>query len=161
MSKQSIREKSRSARAARLRTQRILLIALGLFVLSVIGYFAFQGLDRPESTATSTDLVIEDLVVGEGPAAKAGDTITVHYTGYLTDGTQFDSSLDGGQPYTLVLGVGSVIQGWDEGLVGMQVGGKRKLTIPPAMAYGETGAGGGIIPPNATLIFEVELLEIR
>ena len=160
MSKQSIREKSRAARAARLRTQRILLVALGLFILAVIGYFAFQGLNRPESAAVSTDLVIEDQVVGEGPAAKAGDTITVHYTGYLTDGTQFASS-QGGDPYTLTLGVGGVIQGWDEGLIGMQVGGKRKLTIPPDMAYGESGAGGGIIPPNATLIFEVELLEIR
>lgn len=160
MSKQSIREKSRAARARRLRTQRFLLVALGLFILAVIGYFAFQGLNRPEPAAVSTDLVIEDMVVGEGPAAKAGDMITVHYTGYLTDGTQFDSSL-GGDPYTLTLGVGSVIQGWDEGLIGMQVGGKRKLTIPPDMAYGESGAGGGIIPPNATLIFDVELLEIR
>jgi peptidylprolyl isomerase len=102
---------------------------------------------------------IEDLVEGSGPEVKSGDTIVVHYTGTLEDGTQFDSSV-GGQPFTTQIGVGNVIAGWDQGLLGMKAGGKRRLTIPPALGYGARGAGG-VIPPNATLIFEVELLEIK
>lgn len=105
-------------------------------------------------------LIIEDLVVGDGAEASKGKDITVHYTGWLTDGTKFDSSLDRRQPLTITLGVGQVIRGWDEGFDGMKVGGKRKLTIPPEMAYGARGAGG-VIPPNATLVFEVELLRVH
>ena len=111
------------------------------------------------TTADVTELVIEDIVVGTGAEAKSGDTVTVHYTGWLTDGTKFDSSVDAGQPFQFPLGQGYVIQGWDEGVAGMKVGGKRKLIIPPDMGYGATGAGG-VIPPNATLVFEVELVSI-
>ena len=103
---------------------------------------------------------IEDLVVGTGATAKAGDQVSVHYTGWLTDGTKFDSSLDRGEPFAFTLGQGQVIEGWDKGVEGMKVGGKRKLTIPPAMAYGDQGAGDAI-PPNATLVFEVELLAVN
>jgi FKBP-type peptidyl-prolyl cis-trans isomerase len=103
------------------------------------------------------ELVIEDLAMGEGRAAKAGDTVAVHYTGWLEDGTKFDSSLDRGQPFVFPLGGRRVIQGWDVGVMGMMPGGKRRLTIPPEMGYGSRGAGG-IIPPDATLIFEIEFL---
>lgn len=104
-------------------------------------------------------LEIEEIVIGEGDEASAGQQVSVHYTGWLTDGTKFDSSVDRSQPFNFNLGAGMVIKGWDEGVAGMKVGGKRKLTIPPEMGYGAHGAGG-VIPPNATLIFEVELLEI-
>lgn len=105
-------------------------------------------------------LIIEDLQVGDGKSAQKGKEITVHYTGWLTDGTKFDSSLDRRQPLTITLGVGQVIKGWDEGFDGMKEGGKRKLTIPPEMGYGAYGAGG-VIPPHATLVFEVELLRVH
>jgi peptidylprolyl isomerase/FKBP-type peptidyl-prolyl cis-trans isomerase FkpA len=104
-------------------------------------------------------LQIEDLVVGTGAEAVGGQNVTVHYTGWLTDGTQFDSSLDRGEPFVFPLGGGRVIQGWDQGVAGMKIGGKRKLTIPPELGYGARGAGGAI-PPNATLVFEVELIEV-
>ena len=107
-----------------------------------------------------SELVCEDLTVGEGAEATAGSTIVVHYTGWLTDGSKFDSSLDRNDPFSFKLGAGMVIRGWDEGFNGMKVGGKRKLTIPPEMGYGANGAGG-VIPPNATLVFEVELLDIK
>lgn len=116
-----------------------------------------------ESTAESTAataLKMEDLKVGTGAEAVAGKTVSVHYTGWLTDGKKFDSSLDRGQPFEFQLGAGQVIQGWDKGVAGMKVGGKRKLTIPSDMGYGARGAGG-VIPPNATLVFEVELLGVK
>jgi FKBP-type peptidyl-prolyl cis-trans isomerase len=106
------------------------------------------------------DLKIEDLNVGTGAEAVAGKTVNVHYTGWLTNGTKFDSSVDRGQPFSFSLGAGQVIQGWDKGVAGMKVGGKRKLTIPPELGYGARGAGR-VIPPNATLVFEVELLGVR
>ena len=105
-------------------------------------------------------LKYEDLTVGEGPVAENGMKATVNYTGWLLDGTKFDSSFDSGNPYPFQLGSGSVIRGWDEGVKGMKVGGKRKLTIPPQLGYGAAGYGG-VIPPNATLVFEVELLEVQ
>ena len=106
----------------------------------------------------SDTLVIEDIELGEGAQAKPGMRISVHYTGKLEDGTVFDSSIERGTPFEFVLGAGRVISGWDQGFAGMKVGGKRKLTIPPHMGYGEQGAGG-VIPPNATLVFDVELLD--
>jgi FKBP-type peptidyl-prolyl cis-trans isomerase len=106
------------------------------------------------------NLKIEEIQVGTGAEAKPKSLVSVHYMGWLTDGKKFDSSRDRNQPFEFPLGEGRVIQGWDRGVVGMKVGGKRKLTIPPQMAYGERGAGG-VIPPNATLIFEVELLNVK
>jgi FKBP-type peptidyl-prolyl cis-trans isomerase len=112
----------------------------------------------PTSTTTS-GLIIEDVTVGDGAVAAPGQPVKVHYTGWLTDGTKFDSSKDRGDPFVFPLGGGRVIKGWDEGVQGMKVGGTRKLTIPPALGYGARGAGG-VIPPNATLVFEVELLGV-
>jgi FKBP-type peptidyl-prolyl cis-trans isomerase FkpA len=111
------------------------------------------------TTTTSSGLIIEDVVVGNGAAAATGQKVKVHYTGWLTNGTKFDSSKDRNDPFVFPLGAGSVIKGWDEGVQGMKIGGKRKLTIPPALGYGTRGAGG-VIPPNATLVFEVELLGV-
>ena len=104
-------------------------------------------------------LKYQDLVVGDGVEAQTGQNVQVHYTGWLTSGEKFDSSVDRGQPFNFVLGAGMVIRGWDEGVSGMRIGGKRKLVIPPDLAYGERGAGG-MIGPNETLVFEVELLSI-
>jgi FKBP-type peptidyl-prolyl cis-trans isomerase len=116
--------------------------------------------EEVDEKMTVEKLQIEDIIVGEGKEATTGAKITVNYAGTLTDGTKFDSSFDRDEPFTFVFGAGQVISGWDEGLVGMRVGGRRKLTIPSDMAYGEAGAGD-VIPPNATLIFEVELLEVE
>lgn len=109
---------------------------------------------------TSSGLQYVDLIVGTGEVAQAGQTVSVHYTGWLTNGKKFDSSVDRGQPFSFPLGAGRVIKGWDEGVQGMKVGGKRKLTIPANLGYGARGAGG-VIPPNATLVFDVELLGVR
>jgi FKBP-type peptidyl-prolyl cis-trans isomerase len=105
-------------------------------------------------------LEVVDLVVGQGQEATAGKRVSVHYTGTLTNGKKFDSSLDRGQPFTFVLGAGQVIKGWDQGVAGMKIGGKRKLTIPPELAYGNRAVGGDLIPANSTLVFEVELLGV-
>ena len=105
-------------------------------------------------------LKYQDLTVGNGTLAESGSTVSVHYTGWLTNGTKFDSSVDRGQPFSFKIDGHQVIAGWDEGVKGMRVGGKRKLTIPPALGYGEQGAGG-VIPPNATLVFDVELLNVQ
>ena len=106
-------------------------------------------------------LEIEDLVVGSGETAQNDDVVSVHYTGWLVGGQKFDSSLDRGTPFKFQLGARQVIQGWDRGILGMQVGGVRRLTIPPEQAYGDRDVGGGLIPANSTLIFEVELLAIE
>ena len=126
---------------------RALLIGLWMVLLAV--------------PAGAGELVIEDLAAGSGATAGNGDVVKVHYTGWLTDGTKFDSSLDRGQPFAFRLGDGRVIQGWEQGVAGMQVGGKRRLTIPPELAYGDRDVGGGLIPANSTLIFEVELVGIE
>ena len=107
----------------------------------------------------SEELLIEELRPGTGAEAKAGNKVSVHYVGTLTNGTKFDSSRDRGKPFEFSLGAGQVIKGWDQGVAGMKVGGLRKLTIPPSLGYGARGAGG-VIPPHATLIFEVELIKV-
>lgn len=114
---------------------------------------------KPMDPKTIKELVREDLKVGSGTEAKAGNKVTVHYTGWLTNNTKFDSSKDRGQPFTFQLGSGSVIAGWEKGVAGMKVGGVRKLTIPPDMGYGSRGVGS--IPPNSVLVFEVELLDVK
>lgn len=106
-------------------------------------------------------LKITDVKVGSGAEAKNGNTVSVNYLGTLEDGKKFDSSYDSGKPFEFKLGAGQVIKGWDLGVLGMKVGGKRELTIPPELAYGASGAGGGLIPPNATLKFTVELLSVK
>lgn len=161
----SARSERARRRAARQRNQRIAIIAFIVFVIALVAFLVWQG--RPSSgesseemITTSSGLQYQDLIVGEGEVANSGDSVSVHYTGWLEDGTKFDSSLDRGEPFSFVLGTGMVIKGWDEGVTGMRVGGKRKLIIPPELAYGTTGAGG-VIPPNATLEFEVELLSVQ
>jgi len=114
----------------------------------------------PQEVTTPTGLKYTDLQVGDGPEARPGNNVSVHYTGWLENGTKFDSSLDRRSPFNFNLGGGQVIQGWDQGVAGMKVGGKRRLTIPASLGYGARGAGG-VIPPNATLIFEVELLGVK
>ena len=109
---------------------------------------------------TDDALKIQTLATGDGQTPKNGQTVTVHYTGWLTDGSKFDSSVDRGEPFSFVLGQGQVIAGWDQGVATMKVGDKVKLTIPPALGYGARGYPG-VIPPNATLVFDVELLGVR
>ncbi|QQS49385.1 MAG: FKBP-type peptidyl-prolyl cis-trans isomerase [Acidobacteriota bacterium] len=111
------------------------------------------------ATTTESGLKYIDHVVGTGPSPQSGQTVTVHYTGTLTDGSKFDSSLDRGQPFEFTIGIGRVIKGWDEGVMSMKVGGKRRLIIPPQLGYGSRNMGP--IPPNSTLIFEVELLSVK
>lgn len=113
-----------------------------------------------QTVTTESGLKYLDMTVGTGRLAELGDTASVHYTGWLADGKKFDSSVDRKEPFSFRLGAGQVIKGWDEGVMGMKIGGKRKLTIPPQLAYGARGAGG-VIPPNATLTFDVELLDLR
>ena len=114
----------------------------------------------PREITMPNGLKYVDLKVGDGAVAESGMSATVHYTGWLTDGTKFDSSVDSGKPFSFKIDGGQVIHGWDEGVKGMRVGGKRKLTIPPDLGYGARGAGG-VIPPNATLVFDVELIELH
>ncbi|MBC8467573.1 MAG: FKBP-type peptidyl-prolyl cis-trans isomerase [Candidatus Marinimicrobia bacterium] len=131
-----------------------------IIILSTLLIFG-MGCDKGHIEEMENGLIIEDLVVGEGTEAQDYNKVVVNYTGTLEDGSVFDSSLNPGrEPFTFTLGAGSVIKGWDLGVLGMKVGGKRKLTIPPELGYGDQGAGG-VIPPGATLIFEVELLEVE
>lgn len=137
-------------------------ISIVLILLIIIGGGAWWYIRKESGDAVITNvtkLMVEEIKVGEGAEAKAGDVVRVHYTGWLIDGTKFDSSVDCGQPFEFNLGAGEVIKGWDQGVAGMKVGGKRKLTIPPDLGYGDRGAGA-VIPPGATLVFEVELLGI-
>jgi len=139
----------------------IILVSSGLFFLVENLKISSTGKGGEEAMQEQvTELKIEELAEGSGEEVKSGDNVTVNYLGTLLDGTKFDSSYDRGQPFSLSVGQGEVIKGWDEGLVGMKVGGKRKLTIPSEMAYGESGAGEDI-PPNSALIFEIELLSIN
>jgi FKBP-type peptidyl-prolyl cis-trans isomerase len=115
----------------------------------------------PAASENGNGLKIEDLKTGDGTVATKGKTVQVHYTGTLTNGTKFDSSVDRGRPIAFVLGAGQVIKGWDQGIEGMRVRGKRRITIPPELGYGAQGTPGGPIPPNATLVFEVELLALK
>ena len=133
------------------------LIALGMVTTPIT-----QGatMSEAKTTTTPSGLKYEEIKQGTGETAVAGKTVSVHYTGWLTDGKKFDSSKDRGQPFEFPLGGGRVIKGWDEGAQGMKVGGVRKLTIPASLGYGSRGAGG-VIPPDATLVFEVELLGVR
>lgn len=161
---------------------KIIVGAVIVIILAVVGYFVFAPRSKPvyDSSSSSTqnmgqlqnnpqtaspataitELIVEDISVGNGPAVKKGDTISINYLGTLTDGKKFDSSYDRGKPFETQIGMGQVIEGWDVGVIGMQVGGKRKLLIPSAMAYGAQGISG-VIPPNAPLIFEVELVAIK
>ena len=152
---------------------KVLGFLLIVIIVIVLGSSILDKRTKPTNTQTVTveegkevensnmgDLKIEDIKVGEGSEVIEGNEVSVHYTGTLTDGKKFDSSLDLGQPFSFTVGERQVIEGWDKGLLGMKVGGKRKLTIPPEMGYGAQGAGGDI-PPNSTLVFEIELLEIK
>ena len=130
-----------------------------IIILSIVLFFG-TGCNKGNTEEMGNGLIIEDLVVGEGAEAQDYNKVVVNYTGSLEDGSVFDSSLNPGRgPFTFTLGVGSVIKGWDLGVKGMKVGGKRKLTIPPELGYGDQGAS--VIPPGATLIFEVDLLEVE
>jgi FKBP-type peptidyl-prolyl cis-trans isomerase len=140
-----------------------------LFVLAIAGcgkdaksagFSASLGVDTTTMTKAPSGLWYTDMVVGQGAEAEPGRTVSVHYTGWLTNGTKFDSSRDRSEPFAFTLGAGQVISGWDEGVKGMKVGGRRKLVLPPQLAYGDGGAPPAI-PPGATLVFDVELLGIE
>jgi FKBP-type peptidyl-prolyl cis-trans isomerase len=140
-------------------------IFVGLFIVLMSGFLFFSTREKQEKKEEKgggdivNELKIEDVKEGEGDGVQEGDTVSVHYKGTLLDGTVFDSSYERGEPFEFTVGEGSVIQGWEEGLIGMRVGGIRKLTIPPELGYGDREAGD--IPANSTLIFEIELLEIK
>ena len=146
-----------------------LIIVLIILIAIIAGAWIISNNPQPAALSTADSdsnsydiqgMKVEILQQGAGAAAKAGDTVTVNYVGTLADGTKFDSSIDRGQPFEFTLGQNSVIQGWELGVVGMKVGEKRRLTIPPELGYGSQGAGG-VIPPNATLTFEVDMLKIN
>jgi FKBP-type peptidyl-prolyl cis-trans isomerase FkpA len=148
-------------------TERILIVAVVVLAAAAL-YWKFRAqkalsaatASGPATVTTASGLQYTVLQAGSGDAAQAGRMVTVHYTGWLTNGAKFDSSVDRGQPFNFSLGAGQVIKGWDEGVAGMQIGEKRKLIIPPGLGYGDRGAGR-VIPPGATLIFDVELLGIQ
>jgi len=128
---------------------------------TALTYAPELGIDFSEMERHPSGLYFRDDVEGEGEEAESGNPVSVHYTGYHPDGRVFDSSREGDQPFSIILGIGQVIPGWDEGLQGMREGGRRTLVIPPYLAYGPEGAGGGIIPPNAVLVFDVELVTVH
>lgn len=138
---------------------RVIKFAICLALLSLTALPALAAEAKGKTVTTPSGLKYTDLVVGKGPSPTAGKQVTVHYTGTLENGRKFDSSVDRKEPFSFVIGVGQVIPGWDEGVMTMKVGGKRKLIIPANLGYGARGAGG-VIPPNATLLFDVELLSV-
>lgn len=149
------------------KTLSIILISVIIIFISVGIYYLFfinkniNNQIKMENKTLENNLQIIDEVIGTGDEAKAGDIVSVNYIGTLVDGKKFDSSYDRGKPFSFVLGVGQVIRGWEEGIVGMRVSGKRKLVISPNFAYGNQEVGNGLIPANSTLIFEVELLGVQ
>jgi FKBP-type peptidyl-prolyl cis-trans isomerase len=177
MSKSALREQRRAQRIARRNRQRAIIgviVVLVVAVIAILVYRDYSSKAQPASTGTldttpptpsassittADGLTYEDLQVGTGATAQTGDTVSVNYTGWLADGTEFDSSLDRGQTFDFTVGAGNVIVGWDEGLVGMKVGGIRLLVIPPSLGYGATA--NGPIPANSTLTFEVQLVAIQ
>lgn len=140
--------------------KKFIIIAILILIVVIVGFYIL-GINNKIRTFNIQGMKVEVLKEGSGQEAKSGDHVFVHYTGTLENGTKFDSSVDRGTPFDFDLGQGSVIKGWDLGVVGMKLGEKRKLTIPPELGYGANAVGGGIIPANSTLIFEVELLEIK
>jgi FKBP-type peptidyl-prolyl cis-trans isomerase len=143
-------------------SKNIFFILIFILLLFLAGSLVFQNLQPGgEAAENMQDLQTEIITEGSGSGAVSGNQVTVDYTGWLEDGTKFDSSLDRGTPLVFTLGEGKVIEGWDRGLLGMKVGETRRITIPPELAYGEAGTPGGPIPPNATLVFEIEMLDIQ
>ncbi len=134
---------------------------LGFLAVPVARVGAAAASRAPKVVTLPDGLRYSDLVTGHGPRPRSGQTVRVHYVGTLLDGKKFDSSRDRGQPFAFVLGAGHVIPGWDEGVATMRVGGRRKLIVPAKLGYGDAGAGGGTIPPGATLVFDIELLGIE
>jgi len=177
MTKAALREQRRAQRLAKRNRQRTIIGIIVLLAIALIAFLVYRDFSTksqpysigtldaspptPSASAitTASGLVYEDLKVGDGAIAKSGDAITVNYTGWLTNGTKFDSSIDRGQTSDFTIGVGNVIPGWDEGVVGMRVNGTRLLVIPPSLGYGSTGNAS--IPANSTLIFEVQLVAIK
>jgi peptidylprolyl isomerase len=153
-------QRSEARHAKQKRTRVIAAVIIVALLAAAAAYMFVPGLPGTGAEVTTrTGLKYTDLVVGTGPSPSPGQTAVVHYTGTLTDGTKFDSSRDKGQPYSFALGTGTVIKGWDEGVATMKVGGRRRLVVPPALGYGPTG--NGTIPPNATLVFDIELLDVK
>ncbi len=151
-----------------------ILLVIAIIIIVLAGTYLFLGnknenkeknninnQNKMENKTLESGLQITDEIIGTGAEAKAGDIVSVNYTGTLENGKKFDSSYDRNQPFSFNLGAGQVIEGWDKGVAGMKIGGKRKLVIPPALAYGSQDVGNGLIPANSTLIFEVELLGIQ
>ncbi len=164
----SLRSARAQRRAARVRNLRFAIIVVVVVAIALVAFFAFQKRSQTPTNSngngnmvtTQSGLQYQDTLVGAGAEAVAGKSVTVNYVGTLQDGSKFDSSIDRNQPFTFTLGAGQVIPGWDEGIAGMKVGGKRKLVIPPDLAYGAQGYPP-VIPANATLTFDVELLDVK
>ena len=154
-------ERGQARHARQKRTRVVAAVIVVALLAGAAAYLLVPGLPgrAGAEVTTPSGLKYTDLVVGNGPSPRVGQTAVVHYTGTLTDGTKFDSSLDRGQPYSFPLGTGSVITGWDEGVATMKVGGKRRLVVPPALGYGERPRPK--IPANSTLLFDVELLDVK